>query len=255
MDVSLRRLILILGLATGTAVWNGALAAQSTISSDRPGIGSGSYVMEAGLVQLEVGAAYSSSSAGSAYSLGQALVRIGVPGVEVQLFGNSWVVARSDTPSASDTDGLQDLALGVKVPVAESLDGGARFSVQGILTTPTGSDGFSSDEWIPALNALIDLSLSERAALAVNLGYQAGPGPLDDVFGLILTPGLSLDGGFGVYGGWAGSFSSGGNAHFAEGGLTWLASNDMQFDLNGGIDVDSNDWFFGAGVAIRRGAR
>ena len=70
-----------------------------------------------------------------------------------------------------------------------------------------------------------------------------------------MTPGLALQGGVGLYAGWAGEFTDSGATHFAEAGLTYLASMDAQLDVNGGWDVDSRDWFVGAGIAVRWGGR
>ena len=227
-------------------------AAQTQIASDRPGIGSGSAVVSAGVVQLETGVSYSGGGNASAYNLGEALVRVGVSGVELELFGNSFVVLRSDTSPGLDDEGLQDAGLGVKLPLVRAVGGRADVSLQGTLTVPTGSEAFSGDEWVPAASLLTDVALSERAALSVNAGFQFGPGALDDVFSLVLTPGFSVEGGFGVYAGWAGAFSDSGDTSFAEAGVTYLATPNMQLDLNGGWSLDEDDWFFGAGLAVRR---
>lgn len=72
---------------------------------------------------------------------------------------------------------------------------------------------------------------------------------------LIVTPGSSLSDVVGAYAGWSGSFADAGDVNFGEGGLTFLASDDVQLDVNGGWALDADDWFFGAGVAIRWGSR
>lgn len=243
-----------LGLAAHLVFTSGAaLSAQETIASDRPGIGSGSFVLEAGTLQLETGFAYASSSSVDAYSFGQALVRVGVPGVELELFANSFVVARSDLPSSAfDDEGFQDVGVGIKAPLARDVGGRADFSVQGLLTAPTGSDGFTSDEWVPALVLLADIRLADRLGAGVNVGYQAGPGELSDVTSVIVTPSLSLGGGVGAYAGWAGAFTSDVDTHFAEAGFVYLANASIQLDVNAGWDVDRDDWFLGAGAALRR---
>lgn len=249
-DRWLAPLTLLVPLAFATAP---ALSAQETIASDRPGIGSGAFVLDAGTFQLETGLAYASTSSVDAYSFGQALVRIGVPGVELEILANSFVVTRGDQPSSVlDDEGFQDLGFGIKAPLARGLGGRANLSVQGILTAPTGSDGFTSDEWVPALVLLADLGLSERLGVGVNVGYQAGPGVLSEVTSVIVTPSVSLGGGVGAYAGWAGAFTSGTDTHFAEAGFVYLANADIQLDLNAGWDVDRDDWFLGAGLALRR---
>lgn len=67
---------------------------------------------------------------------------------------------------------------------------------------------------------------------------------------MIATPAVSLGLGWGVYAGWAGFFSDTGDTHFGEGGVTYLASDHLQLDVNGGWNVDTDDWFLGAGFAV-----
>ena len=182
-------------------------------------------------------------------------MRVGAPGFEVELFANSYVITRSDVPSgAVDDEGFQDVGVGFKVPIARDVRGRLNLSLQGVLTAPSGSDAFTSDEWIPAVNALADVALGDRSGLSVNVGYQAGPGTLEDVTTVIVTPGLSLEGRVGLYAGWACLFAAGSATHVAEAGLSYVASADVQLDVNGGWDVEREDWFLGAGVAVRWGA-
>jgi len=226
------------------------------ITSDRPGIGSGSAVLPHKTLQLETGFGYANSTANDTYAIGEALVRLGAPGFEVELFLNSYVIMRTELSDETlHGEGFQDLGIGLKIPLLEVW--GSRFSLsaQGILQTPSGSAFQTNDEWIPSGILLADLGLTDRFGLAVNAGYQAGPGDLDEVFSLIVTPGVSLGGGFGAYAGWAGFFADGAdaaNSHFAEGGFTYLPNDNLQLDLNGGWDVDSDDYFLGFGLAIRR---
>lgn len=234
-------------------VFGDTTSAQETIASDRPGIGSGSFVLGPGTVQLETGVAYASSSSVDAYSFGQVLVRIGVPRVELEVFANSFIVTRSDSPSSGlDDEGFEDVGVGIKAPLARAIGGRANLSLQGILTAPTGSDGFTSDEWVPALVLLADVGLAEGLGVGVNVGYRAGPGVLSDVTSVIVTPSWSVAAGLVGYAGWAGAFTSEADTHFAEAGFAYLANGDVQLDVNGGWDVDRDDWFLGAGVALRR---
>lgn len=49
--------------------------------------------------------------------------------------------------------------------------------------------------------------------------------------------------------GYAGFFASGPDRHVVEAGVTFGASSDLQLDANGGIDVDTGDYFVGVGFA------
>lgn len=229
--------------------------AQAPISPDRPGIGSGATVLAPGLVHLETGASFSSTDGIDQYAIGEVLVRAGVSGVEVQLFGNSFVVQRSEAFPVLDEEGFQDAGVGLKVPVVRGAGDRLNLSLQGLLSAPTGGQLFTADEWVGALNALADVSLSDRAGVSVNLGIEEGVGALGESYSVIVTPGIALGDGFGAYGGWAGFFTDAGDVDYGEAGLTYLASDDLQVDLNGGWGLDSDEWFVGAGVAMRWGAR
>ncbi|MDX1495162.1 MAG: transporter [Longimicrobiales bacterium] len=226
--------------------------AQS-LPPDRPGIGSGATVLAPGIVHLETGLAYSGGAPVDTYSFGQVLVRAGLAGVELEVFANSFVVARSETFPTLDDEGFQDAGVGLKIPVARDVGGRMNVSLQGVLTAPTGSDGFGNDEWIGALNALADIGLSDQAGLSVNLGVQEGVAGGDEVVSVVVTPGMSLSDAVGAYAGWAGFFSGGGDTNFGEAGVTFLASPDLQLDVNGGWALDGDEWFLGAGAAIRWG--
>lgn len=244
-------------------LWAGAgtaseLLAQETIASDRPGIGSGSFVVGPGTIQVEAGFEIADTGARD-YSFGQALVRIGLPGVELEVLANSVTMTDNATSSVSIDDwGIEDTGFGVKVPLVRDTGGGMALSLQGIATAPTGSEGFTNGEWVAALNGLADLALGERASVSFNLGHEFGSDVRDGATSVIVTPGLSVGSGVGVYGGWAGTFfTNSDTAHVAEAGLTYLATPNVQLDLNGGRQVGGprSSWFAGVGVAKRWGGR
>ena len=245
--------LFVLALLSGVTAASPA-SAQETIASDRPGIGSGSTVISPGILQVETGLSFSRSDEIDAWSLGQLFVRYGIAErVEAELLLNSYVFVRGpDGVPGIDADGLEDLAFGAKVRVARGER--ATFSLQGLVTARTGSSAFTTGEWYGVVNGLFDVALSDVAGLSVNAGVRPGTGDLPTVFNANVTPGVSLGGGFGLYGGWAGSFASGGDVNWLEGGATLLATPDVQLDLNGAWSVDADAWFFGAGVAFRLGA-
>ncbi len=253
MTIRSNRLALAVSL-TAALGFTTSLSAQS-ITPDRPGIGSGATVLAPGLVHLESGLSISGGNEVDGYSIGEVLVRIGVSGVELEVFGNSYAVTRSDAFPALDAEGFADIGFGVKVPLARNVGDRMNISLQGVVTAPTGSEAFTNDEWVAALNALADIGLSDRAGLGVNLGIAEGVGGAGETVSVIVTPGVALSDGVGAYAGWAGFFADAGDVNYGEGGLTFLLNEDAQLDVNGGWALDADDWFFGAGVAIRWGNR
>lgn len=239
-----------------TAVTCGALGAagQEALASDRPGIGSGAAVLTAGTVQVEAGLDVDRgrSSSITTFSFPEALLRIGLTRLELEIFLNSYSVThRRAADVAPSEDGFQDLGVGLKVPVYGG-EGRVQLAAQGILSAPTGSDAFTNHEWVPTVNLLADLSLSARHAVSFNAGYQAGPGAVAEGVTLFVTPSAVLRSGTGVYAGWAGFFNQGEDQHFVEGGFVFPEGADAQLDLNGGWDLVSDDFFVGFGFTVRR---
>lgn len=228
------------------------LAGQGTITSDRPGLGSGSAVITPGMLQFELGGEYADDGEDAdRISLGQALVRFGVSdGFELQALLGSFTVLRAADVS---TEGVQDIGLGAKVRLPSLADAWT-WSLLGSVLLPTGATAFTADAVVPSVSLLADLGLTDRLGLAVNVGTSGFASDAGDQVSLIVTPSLALPGerSMAVFAGYAGYFAAGdSDLHFAEAGVTWLRGSDLQVDLNGGIEVDSGDYFVGIGVARR----
>jgi len=227
------------------------LKAQETIASDRPGIGSGSFVLNPGTLQLEAGAGFAESGSVNRFSLGQLLFRTGVVnGLELQGQFNSLVFDRG---GEADRDGFQDLGLGAKLRLIPDGPGGMSLSLQGLVSFPTGSGFASSGEVVPAVALLADVPVAPNVGLSGNVAFGGWLADAEDLVTLTLTPSVALPTSkpMGIFLGYAGFFAASQNQHFLEGGVTWLPTPDLQLDANGGLDPDSGDYFMGIGVATR----
>jgi hypothetical protein len=211
-------------------------------------------VISPGFFQLETGLAFTESGPSEAFSIGQLFLRYGISErVELEILANSFVLQRTGVGAGRiEEEGFEDMGVGAKAKLVESER--ATFSLQGFLTGSTGSEGFTSDAWYVTANGLLDVGLTERAGLGVNLGFRPGMGGLDPLVTANVTPGLSLGGGFGVYGGWAGAFTSGSDVNYLEAGGSALVGADVQLDVNGAWSVDEDTWFVGVGFSTRWGA-
>ena len=232
--------------------WSPPAGAQPAIVSDRPGLGTGAFVLEAGTVQLEAGAELAIDDE-RRFSAGQIVVRWGLPFGELQALVNSFVVSRSPEEVAR---GFEDLGLGTKIPLLAREDS-LHISMLASLSLPSGSGFLTSDKAVPAASLLVDRAVSEHWNVATTVGYTAGPDAQQDALSVTLTPGVTVPGplNLGAFVGYAGFFASGPDRHVVEAGLTFGASSDLQLDANGGIDVDTGDYFVGVGFARRWGWR
>jgi hypothetical protein len=246
------RLVLLVAVCSVLG-WSRVAGAQPTIASDRPGLGTGAFVLGTGTVHLEVGAELAVNG-GRHFSAGQLVVRWGLPFAELQVLGNSFVVSRSPDQAA---EGFEDLGLGLKVPLVARDDDSLRVSVLASVSLPTGSQFLTSDEAVPAAALLVDRAVSERWTVSTTLGYTAGPDAQPDVVSVTLTPGVAIPGPLNLdaFVGYAGFFSAGPDRHVVEGGLMFGATSDLQLDANWGLDIDTGDYFVGVGFARRWGWR
>ena len=214
------------------------------IASDRPGLGDGSHVLAPGVWQLELGGTIEKAGFDE-FATGTALIRWGLAPLELRFFVPTLAVARGE----EETE-LGDLGVGAKLPLASS--DGWTWSLGGAVTFPTGSESYTADDATGSAALLADGSLSPEVALGVNLGYgfgfdDAGSGTLS----VIVTPSFAVTQSVNGYAGYAGFLSEGADRHFLEAGLTTLADDDTQWDLNGGFDLESDAWFIGIGLAHR----
>ena len=158
---------------------------------------------------------------GDRISVGQLLFRVGAfHGLELQAQANSLVFSRG---GEEDHEGLEDLGLGAKLRIISDGPAGMSLSLLTALSLPKGSESLTSDEAVPALSVLADFPLAFTLGLSANLGFA----------------------------GYAGFFADSGPRHFVEGGMTWIPGPGLQLHINGGVDVDTGDGFFGVGVATR----
>ena len=252
MSRRVHRLSLLLALLTVVGLSRTA-GAQPEIASDRPGLGTGAFVLGTGTVHLEAGAERAVNG-GRHFSAGQVVVRWGLPFAELQVLGNSFVVSRSPDQAA---EGFEDLGLGLKVPLVARDDDSLRVSVLASVSLPTGSQFLTSDEAVPAAALLVDRAVSGRWTVSTTLGYTAGLDAQPDVVSVTLTPGVAIPGPLNLdaFVGYAGFFSAGPDRHVVEGGLMFGATSDLQLDANWGLDIDTGEYFVGLGFARRWGWR
>lgn len=242
-------------LSLGTCVAFGAPAAAQAppprppFTADRPGLGDGAGIVGRGLWQVEAGATIHAETYDE-YLVGNALLRLGLAGLEVRVSVPPLLIRNQDTFLQ-----VGDLAVGVKVPLEL---GGRwwRWAATGTLALPTGSELVKADGAGGAAGFIGEVELAGDVALAFNAGY----GFLFDEPGggtgsLVATPTFPVPGrpdlqayvGYGLF------LRPGDDEHFVEWGITRQVGPDRQWDLNAGYDPGSHTWFLGAGLAHRGG--
>jgi len=227
--------------------------------TDRPDFTESVLTVPRGGIQLEFGYTFSEDGGAKNHALGELLIRAGLgERVELRVGLNSWV--RHD--GADCTDGLEDSYLGAKFQLLDAPDepGRLRPGVALLLGTslPTGSDGFGEDDLQPDITLAAAWDLNQRSSISTNIGYASiseADERQDELFGS-LAYGYGLSDSVGCYIEYYQFLHTANGADdpgFLNGGFTWLARDDFQFDWRAGYQLtgEGREFFIGIGGSWR----
>ncbi|WP_022835920.1 transporter [Salisaeta longa] len=233
-------------------------AQQAPISSDRPGLGNGSAVVNQGIFQAELGYQLDDFDVVTLHNVGQLLLRYGVSD-RIELRGGVGSLGFTSGSFGEEASGYLGASIGAKARLAET--DVARLSALASVDFPSTASGdfeTPNDRARQNLSLLFDGALGSNLGLTVNAGYSFfwDAGRFDDRAGqwsFIPTLSTSINDQVGVYAGYAGFYTEGLNQNFVEGGLTFLTSPNTQLDINAGLQVDdyAEYYFLGLGLAHR----
>jgi len=237
--------------------------------TDRPDFTEASSTVGRGVMQLESGYTYvyDSDSTGSfkAHSFPEALLRVGVLADWLEL-RVAWNYAEETTTQFGGgrdlATGSEDLYLGVKLGLTGQEGILPEMAILPQMTVPTGSGDFTADEVLPGLNWLYGWDVNDWLATG---GSTQANRALDDVsdepyleIAQSWTINYSLAEWLGAYTEWFVIGTDGADTnhteHYADGGFTFLATDNLQFDIRAGVGLNdaADDYFVGSGFAIRR---
>lgn len=257
--VHLAPLFIVVALCSGDPT--GALAQNGQpLITDRPDFTESAVTVAPGRFQLETGYTFSRRDESKEHSLGEVLVRIGVLGAaELRLGLNSFAFLED---SEGDERGFQDVFLGAKIALAEArpsfnlLSPGVALLIGS--SVPIGSEGIGERDPIPEAKLALGWDLNETFSLGSNLNVAlaSAEGESFSQFSGSLALGVGLTeelGGYLEVFGFAPSHPRGPDLSFLNGGVTVLATPDLQFDARVGVGFNESepDYFVGFGFALR----
>ncbi len=234
-----------------------AHAQESPIVPDRPGFSTGTYTVEPGQFNIELGYQYAFNHSGadrSTQTVPQLVFRAGVvSGLELDLLWNGWNLDDGDDRSSRTS--VSDLAIGGKFRLSEHEQ--YNLTALGLLSLPVGNDPSTSDQVDPTLGLLWDYSGSRRLSFFGVLQITSTRVQDKREFSGQFAAGASrsLTDRVGVFIEYFNDipFDSEIDAqHAVDGGLTFLLNDDVQLDINAGTGLNSaTDNFVGVGIAMR----
>jgi len=155
--------------------------------------------------------------------------------------------------------GWNDLYLGFKVALCEQDGFHPALSLIPAITVPSGSTNKTSGDVDPEIKIAWGYDLTEDLALSGNLNFAAPTtGDNDRFFQVANSISLARSfnewlGGYVEYFGFYPNDRGSDCAHYVNGGLTFLVTDNLQFDvrIGKGLNEEADDLFAGAGMAIR----
>ncbi len=227
------------------------------INPDRPDVSDGAGITPKGKPIAELGYRQTQSSGVVIRQFGDSpLFRIGLTdNVELRLVPGGYTDFRIFGQSFT---GWESSNVGFKWRFREAKKGQPAFALEGGTSLPTGSRFFREPALQPGLTAIVDMPIDAQNDLSVNLGYallrdngqQFGQTVVSASLGHQMAKSL---GSFAELYTTLAPNSHGGDRLFADLGLTYLLTDNVQLDAFTGSTIDRKEhlFFFGAGVSFR----
>ncbi len=231
--------------------------------TDRPDFTEASSVVGLGILQLETGYTYTYDKDTADRTIGhsypETLLRYGILAnwLELRLAWNYG----DENVSGVSTSGADDLYLGFKIGLTPQDGLLPEMAIIPQMTVPTGSSDRTESEVLAGLNWLYGWDINDCLATGGSTQFnRALDEATDDGYtqwAQSWTIAYSLADRLGAYTEYYGFYPNDADTasteHYFNGGLTYLLSDDVQWDIRGGVGLndEADDYFVGTGLAIR----
>ncbi len=248
----------ILGLFVGSLLSTVAIAEDGAIAPDRPGLSTGTHTISPGVVYLEAGYQYEFTRTDidvATHTFPQVVVRTGINDkLEIDFVWDGF--NRDHVEGLPNETSRADLAIGGKYRLFESED--FNLTLLGLINAPVGSSPSTSNNIDPLLGLLWDYNLSgnlqlfgviqstrledenendfqeNQFGLGINIGHTEKLTSFVEYFANFPNQSL-LD-----------------EQHIIDAGVTYLYTDDLQFDFSAGVGLnDETSHFVSLGVSVR----
>ena len=236
----------------------------SNFTADRPGLGSTSFVIPPGYVQIETGVSFQRASGAAIIenrlfsdeeqegsrtilAVPNTLFRIGIlEAIEFRLFAGEYV------HEDDGVDGISPLIMGTKIGLTKEERWIPQTAFFLELTLPVGSERLRPDDVTPEFRMAGNYTIGDRLSWEGNLGAGWEDG-FNDITGFYTTAlGFALIDELGVFTEFFGTMN-GESTHGFDGGISYLVRPTVQLDVFGGPGLTdaAPDWFVTAGISFR----
>lgn len=235
--------------------------ALGALVTDRPDATEASSAVAKGVLQIETGGLYESFEDNSVksenYVFNNMLIRYGIlDNVEFRL---GWdFIEGQTTVNGNKLDnvnsGLSPLLLGLKINITEENGAMPEIALIGhVFPVFSASADYRPEYTGVDFRLSLSHTLSEKSSLGYNIGAQWGDDSLEAAAIYTVAYGYSITDKIGAYTELYGDLPEDSSAnHYWDAGLTYLASNDCQFDIYFGTSITkSQDLLLGLGLSYR----
>lgn len=220
------------------------------INTERPGFSSSPIALAPQRLQIEGGYQYTQDDGNPDFddqTLPFALLRYGIAdNLELQV---SWAGLSWTKTGSQKVNGANDAGIGVKWQLNDA-DSSVPVALFAGLSIPVGDSEYSSDHVDPTLGLFWSHSakLDWFGTVVVSESNDTVSGT--NAIGISLPINDKTSSFIEYYGNFA---ENSGPEHYLDGGVSYLAQNNLQFDVNAGIGLNSRaaDFFIGFGIAYR----
>lgn len=241
--------------------------------TDRPDFTESTDAIPAGHIQIEVGYTFTYDREGEDrlrdHTAPEFLLRIGVvEDFELRIGWDGYSWSENQTQERNDSDrlvtreawsqGANDMTLGIKYKLLDQDGWLPHFGVLASLSVPTGSANVGAGDVEPELVLLWAYDVSDRFAVAGNVGIAVPTDAGDRFFqtfaSLSFAYGLTEKlGAYAEYFGIYPNTEDSDAAHSVNVGFTYLINKDFQIDVRvgAGLNEEADDFFTGIGFSWR----
>lgn len=229
--------------------------------TDRPDATEASSTVGKGVLQFETGGLYESFEANSVksenYTFNTMLIRYGLlDNLELRL---GWDFVEGITKVNGNKldnviSGLSPLLLGMKIDISEENGAMPEIALIGhVFPIFSASADYRPEFTGVDFRLSLSHTLSKKSSLGYNIGAQWGDDSAEASAIYTLAYGYSISEKIGAYAELYGDFPEDNSAnHYWDAGFTYLANNDLQFDIYFGTSItEGQDLLVGLGLSYR----
>lgn len=240
---------------------------DAPLVTDRPDFTEAGSTVGRGVVQIEFGYTYTyNNDAGESvrsHSFGEPLLRYGILAEWLEFRIALFPVAERTSAGgmSNSTGGTEDVYTGFKIGLTPQEGLLPEMALIPQMTVPAGTNGFSADEVLPGMNWVyaweVNDVISTGGSTQFNRAIDDGSSLSYTEWAQSWTVGYSLTDHVGAYTEWFAflphSAETAMPEHYFNGGVTYLISNDVQWDIRAGagLNAAADDLFVGTGLTIR----